>query len=159
MLAQSVAIGTRLNTTQASRTRTTDCATRPSQISACTELAAGGAKFKVGYDPQTRLVRYMFTDDRNFRTTDGLQVGSWIEVRQHELVLVPGWRIYGPKTAGGWRTVIGTPLRFNNQTEQVELSGLVQFEDGTAVDLAKPGAPPHRGRVKILGFEKGGAVQ
>jgi hypothetical protein len=159
-LGQSLALGTRLSPAQLSGTRTTHCATRPSQIWSCANLVVGGAKFKVGYNAKTRVVKYLFTEDGNFKTNEGLNVGSWIEARQHELVLVPGWRIYGPRTKDGWRTVIGTPFRFNNQTEKLELSGRVRFEDGRAIDLSKPGREPARnGKVKILGFEKGGAVR
>ena len=159
-LGQSLTIGTRLSQMQVSGIKTTHCATRPSQIWSCADLVAGGARFKVGYDAKTRVVKYLFTEDRNFKTNDGLGVGSWIEVRQHELFLVRGWRIYGPRTKDGWRTVIGTPFRFNNQSEKLELSGRVRFEDGRAVDLSKPSAePPKNGKVKILGFEKGGAIR
>ena len=159
-LGQSLAIGTRLSQIQVSGTKTTHCVTRPSQIWSCADLVVGGDRFKVGYDAKTRVVKYLFTDDRNFKTNDGLRVGSWIEVRQNELILVRGWRIYGPRTKDGWRTMSGTPFRFNNQTEKLELSGTVRFEDGTAVDLSKPSTePPRNGKVKILGFEKGGAIR
>ncbi len=159
-LGQSLVLGARLDQFQAAGTKTTRCVTAPSQAWSCTDIVVKGARFKMGYDDKTRAVKYLFTDDPGFKTNDGLHVGSWIEARERDLVLVPGWRIYGPKTKDGWRTLIGTPFRFNNQTEKLELSGIVRFADGTTVDLSRPASqPPRTGRVKILGFEKGGAVQ
>ncbi len=157
---QSLVLGARLDQFQMAGTKTTRCVTAPSQTWSCTDIVVKGARFKMGYDEKTRAAKYLFTDDSSFKTHDGLHVGSWIGVREHDLVLVPGWRIYGPKTGDGWRTIIGTPFRFNSQTERLELSALVRFADGTAVDLSRPASQsPRTGRVKILGFEKGGAVQ
>jgi hypothetical protein len=157
---QALVLGTRLDQFQMAGTKTTRCVTAPSQTWSCTDIVVRGARFKMGYDDKTHAAKYLFTDDPGFKTSDGLHTGSWLEVRERDLVLVPGWRIYGPKTKDGWRTVIGTPFRFNNQTERLELSALVRFADGTTVDLSRPASQPARaGRVKILGFEKGGAVQ
>jgi hypothetical protein len=125
------------------------CAATPSQSYPCVQdLKVRGVKFStVGYDSETKRVKYLVTSDAQFRTKEGLRVGDWIVVSEDQVISYSGWKIYGPKTKDGWHIVLGFAL----------LGERVQFRDGTVV---LPGASwlglPRLRSVQIREFEKGG---
>jgi hypothetical protein len=142
-------LGDRLTSAQTLKNNTLVCAATPSQTYPCVlDLTISGVKFSsVGYDSETKRVKYLITSDAKFRTKEGLRVGDWIEVSEDQVTSYPGWNIYGPRTKDGWHIVLGSAL----------LEQRVTFQDGTVVILsASRKGPPRVGKVQIREFEKGG---
>jgi hypothetical protein len=140
-------VGLRLKPTQIPKGNTNECAATPSQTYPCLQdVSLNGVRFSViGYDFQTRRIKYLLTSDKHFVTKDGLRVGAFVEIAEDKLRSIRGWHIYGPTTMDGWHTIVGSSL-----TEET-----LQSADGRTVDASKPVA----GRVhrfEVLGFEKGG---
>ena len=144
-----VDLGYRLNSHELVRPKAEPCFTSPSQTFPCvSDLALGGVTFNVVSYDDRRRVRYLFTTDRNFSTKTGLHVGDWVEVDEKDVELVPGWHICGPRTADGWRVVFGADGSDTGQS--------LKYEDGTTVNVVHTlESLPKRGRLQIVGFEKG----
>lgn len=64
-------------------------------------------KYLIAYDEKTHVITYINTSDLEFRTADGLKVGSCLKLNQHQVTIYPKWEIHGPETTDGWRPVIG----------------------------------------------------
>jgi len=140
-------LGARLDRGQVPKRSKASCASGPSQTYPCISLTLEGVKFTVGYDEKSLLIKYLSTQDKNFRTPEGLQVGAVMTMGEDQLMAVPGWKVLGPRAKSGWRPVLGDML-LNHQ---------VQFSDGTVIDLTQPHQnPPRTGELVILELEKGG---
>lgn len=143
-------LGDRLTSAQIPKNSTfLVCAATPSQTYPCVQdLKISGVKFNtVGYDSETKQVKYLVISDAQFRTKEGLRVGDWIEVSEDQVISYAGWNIYGPKTKDGWHIILGSAL----------LGEKVTFQDGTVVspNTSQKGLP-RVGKVQIRAFEKGG---
>ncbi|HEX8161937.1 MAG TPA: hypothetical protein VF538_08700 [Pyrinomonadaceae bacterium] len=66
-----------------------------------------GITYRIAYESKSRKVVQISTFDRNFKTADGLQVGSYVKARREQIIPTES-AVLGPKTSDGWRTVIGT---------------------------------------------------
>src|SRR5689334_23197699 len=55
-------------------------ATHPSQLRPYIKRSVGGVEYIVAYDEDTRRIRYIQTNDKAFRSTNGLHVGAEIKV-------------------------------------------------------------------------------
>ncbi len=64
-------------------------------------------EYLIAYDEKTREVRYLCTDDPDFKNAKGLKVGDYIEVTGREVVAYSGWEVRGPKDENGWHPLIG----------------------------------------------------
>lgn len=64
-------------------------------------------EYLIAYDEKTREVRYLYTDDSDFKNAKGLKVGDYIEVKGREVVAYPGWEVRGPEDDNGWHPLIG----------------------------------------------------
>jgi hypothetical protein len=91
--------------------------TAPAQMDRLLEYRAAGVKYILGYDEQSRKISYIYTDDRNFRTSSGLHVGSSIQITREQVRAFPGWLAFGPKTEDGWSPEIG----FDSRLELVDI--------------------------------------
>ena len=140
-------VGLRLKSAQVPKENTNQCAATPSQTYPCLlDVSLNGVRFSVvGYDHQTRRIKYLMTSDKHFVTKDGLRVGAFVEIAEDKLLSIRGWNIYGPTTMDGWHTIIGSSL-----TEEK-----LQSADGSTVDPSNPIAGRVR-RFEVLALEKGG---
>ena len=140
-------VGVRLPSAMIPKNNTNECAATPSQTYPCLQdVEIAGVRFTVvGYDARSRRIRYLFTQDENFKTADRLQVGGPIELADDQILVIAGWHIIGPRSKDGWRPILGSVLDEN----------VIETEDGNAVDLTKPIAGRMH-RFKIVGFDKGG---
>jgi hypothetical protein len=148
-VAQTADVGAKLSSRLIPKKNHTRCASTPSQTYPCLEDATiGGIRYTtVGYDEHTRRIEYLLTHDQSFRTKNGLRVGSVIELREDDLMLVAGWDIRGRATDDGWRPIFGSILDGH----------VIRSADGVGVpvDLEKPVAG-RKHRFKILALDKGG---
>ncbi len=71
------------------------------------EKKIDGISYRIAYEPKSRKIVQISTFDRNFKTADGLQVGSFVKARRDQIIPTESV-VLGPKTSDGWRTVIGT---------------------------------------------------
>ena len=84
--------------------------TAPSQLRPYIEVTIEKVDYVIAYDEKTSKIKYIVTDDKDFRTKKGLKVGDYIEVTEDQVVAFPGWEVFGPPTTDGWSTVIGFNL-------------------------------------------------
>jgi hypothetical protein len=140
-------VGTRLPSGAVPKNNKNLCAATPSQTYPCLlDAEFGGVRFTVvGYEPHTRRIRYLATQDENFRTADGLRVGGLIDLAENEIFSMAGWHTMGPQSKDGWRPILGTLL----------VGNVINSADGEAVDLTKP-VPGRIHRFRIIAFDKGG---
>lgn len=122
--------------------------THPAQLRPFIERKINGVKYIIAYEKESREIKYIYTYDDSFKTSDGLQVGSYIEVNSAQIVAYPGWAVHGPETKDGWTLLIGFVNKMTtlNGDQEVVIDALeyppLQF--GQTV------------KVKIRGFVKGG---
>ena len=119
--------------------------THPAQVRPFVERDVGGVLYRLAYNEKSREVRYIFTEDKDFKTAGGLKVGDIIEVSRGEMEAYLGWEVRAPKTSDGWHPLIG----FNDKitVEAADWDNTVDFNN------LKEGV---KVRAKILGFVKGG---
>jgi hypothetical protein len=119
--------------------------THPAQLRPYIERNINGVDYVIAYDRESRRIKYIATHDEEFKTADGLKIGSDVEVSEGQVIAYPGWEVRGQATKDGWYPVVG-------------------FDGGMMV-LAEAGNMPMRvaelrpGRkikVKIISFSKGG---
>jgi len=141
-------LGMQLRSSQIPENHEVACAATPSQTYPCLEdFVLDGIRFSmIGYDARTRRVVYLETSDAKFMTKDGLHVGSVIEIPEDQVLMMTGWKIYGPKTKDGWHPILGSSLMGGEKLKSV---------DGEPVDLSKRVIGKNH-RFKIIGLEKGG---
>jgi hypothetical protein len=101
------------------------------------ELTIKDVEYLIAFDEKTREIKYIYTDDDNFRTVNGLTADSEITFTREQLIIFPYWQIRAPATPDGWFPVIG--------------DGASPF--GTDyIDKLKPG---EKATTEISGFSKG----
>ncbi|HKQ52477.1 MAG TPA: hypothetical protein VJT74_08920 [Pyrinomonadaceae bacterium] len=115
--------------------------THPAQLRPSIERTIGGVVYLLAYDPKNREVRYIFTDDKEFRAAGGAKVGDIIELTREEIIAYPGWEIHAAETSDGWHPLIGFDDKIARPDDAVDFKGLKEGE---------------KLRAKILGFVKGG---
>jgi len=119
--------------------------THSAQLRPFIEREIAGIKYILAYDENTRVITYVYTADEKFET-DGLRVGSYIEVDDEQTIACPGWEIRGPASKDGWQPLIG----FNSEMT-VRKGG----KDVT-IYLRTYRLPEEPVKAKISGFVKGG---
>jgi hypothetical protein len=145
-----VDLGYRLHSAQIPHKNVSECTVAPMQTYACVKgLTIDGVRFDVvAYQPKHETVTYLFTTDPKFSTKSGVHVGDWITVDERDVVLYPGLYVCGPRLPDGWRIIVGY------DSDQFEP---VKFSDGTTVNLVRTVETPlKQGKVRVIGFEKGG---
>jgi hypothetical protein len=112
-------------------------------------LTIDGVRYDVvGYEPHHNAVKFLYTTDATFSTKSGLRVGDWVAVNEGDVVLFPSMHVYGPRTSDGWRVIFG---------DDPDTPTPIKFDDGTTVNLVRTADNPARsGKLRIIGFEKGG---
>ena len=111
--------------------------THPGQLRPFIKRTIGGVRYDIAFDKHTRQIKYIYTNDPNFRTTDGLHVSSKIPLRREQLQVYPGWEIRGPARGDGWFPVVGfdsiqsmdTARDYNDELE-TRLLAIIGFSKG-----------------------------
>ena len=82
-------------------------ATHPSQLRPYIKRTVSGIEYIVAYDEDTRRIKYIQTNDKAFRSTNGLQVGAEIKVSEEQVSGgCCGWYTFGGRTPDGWDIII-----------------------------------------------------
>lgn len=118
------------------------CVTQPAQMDPCVGQFFDGIKYQIAYSEKTHRVSYVFTNDENFVTLDGLRVGDAIPVTRDTVHALPGFEVWAPTTRDGWWPIVGYDLA------QIKLS------DASTLDLSGKEESAKTGKAVILGFSK-----
>lgn len=107
-------------------------------------------EYVIAYDEKTREVKYLYTNDSDFKTTRGLKVGDYVEVKGSEVQIYPGWEIRGPEDEDGWHPLIGF------DSELTVLRGQIDFK--LKLPLGQYRLPAEQiENARIKAFVKGGS--
>jgi hypothetical protein len=102
--------------------------THPAQMRPYIEKNIDGVDYIIAYDEKSRVIKYITTNDEDFRTANGLRVGSYIEVSKEEVIAYPGWEIRAPQTSDGWYPIIGfvdeITISIDGRDDKVNVEGL-----------------------------------
>ncbi|MEW6730007.1 MAG: hypothetical protein AB1489_01600 [Acidobacteriota bacterium] len=103
-------IGVKLNRKDVPQKITETILTHPGQIRPFIKRTIDGVEYIIAFDHRTHKVKYIYTNDKKFRTNNGLQIGSQISVAKNQLISYPGWETRAPVTPDGWYPVVGYDL-------------------------------------------------
>ena len=117
------------------------CMTHSSQLDPCFKHDFGGIKFTVAFNNHTKKISYIATTDQSFRTSDGLRIGSEVDVTSETVKAFPGWIIFAGPTADGWWPMIG-------------FADTVKLKDGAVLRLSNRQGS-EKGAAIVQGFAKG----
>lgn len=99
-----------------------------------------GVEYVIAFDEKNREIHYINTQDKDFVTSNGLRIGSVIDVKKEDFYIIPQIEIRAPKTPDGWEPVVG------NDSESIEMKP--NFVDKLRANEVV--------KVEIKGFSKGG---
>ena len=122
--------------------------THPSQLRPFIRQEIDGVSYVIAYEEESRKVKYITTNDKDFTTDEGLQVGNFIELTKGEIIAYPGWEIRGPANKDGWHPVVG----FLDKVTIMKESNRVT----TDIEQIWKLNPSDRFQVMVIGFSKGG---
>src|SRR5262245_63943409 len=122
--------------------------THPAQLRPFIRQEIDGVSYVIAYVEESRKVKYITTDDKDFTTDEGLRVGNFIELTKDEIIAYPGWEIRGPANKDGWHPVVGFAEKVTIMKEAKEAT--------TDMKQIWKLNPSDRFKVKIVGFSKGG---
>jgi hypothetical protein len=112
------------------------CHTSESSYDPCTEIDIDNIRYTIAWDPQTKDITYLFTDDHHLVTDNGLAVGNTIRVigdsgkpdptvPYMKWVIDPKWK--DKATKFGQQSLWFAALRKNNfDTSYDNIAGFVQ---------------------------------
>jgi hypothetical protein len=104
--AHKLEIGAKLDDSSFRGVRTERCITRPSVVEPCVDVTDDGIHYTIAFDAK-HIITYIHTEDPNFKTSEGLKVGGFLDVKGEELRAFPGWEVRSPARADGWAPVVG----------------------------------------------------
>ena len=119
--------------------------THSAQLRPYIERNVAGIKYIIAYEDKSRVIKYISTNDKKFKSADGLQVDSYIEVKGEQIRAYPGWEVRGPETKDGWETLIGFDSKIT----------VLGGENRVNPDQYPPLQFGQTVKVKIIGFVKG----
>jgi hypothetical protein len=122
--------------------------THPSQLRPFIRQEIDGVGYVIAYDEESRKVKYITTNDKDFTTDEGLRVGNFIELTKDEIIAYPGWEIRGPANKDGWHPVVGFLDKVTIMKEAKRVT--TDIEQIWKLD------PSDRFQVMVIGFSKGG---
>jgi hypothetical protein len=99
-------IGAKLPRKYIPRKITQQIATSPSQGRPYVRKTIADVDYIIAFNEESREIRYIQTYDKDFRTVNGLQVGSEITFTREQLDIFPSWEIRAPATPDGWYPVV-----------------------------------------------------
>jgi hypothetical protein len=121
--------------------------THSAQFRPFIERDVAGIRYVIAYDEQSRVITYISTEDKLFKSADGLRVGGYVEVNNTAVEVYPGWEIRGAEDKEGWQPLIGFDSKMT----------VLDGDKETILELKRYRLESeHPLKVKILGFVKGG---
>jgi hypothetical protein len=121
--------------------------THSAQFRPFIEWDVAGVRYVIAYDEKSRVINYISTNDKKFRTPYSLQFGGYVEVNNEQVRVYPGWEIRGPKDKDGWEPLIG----FNSEMTVFDVDKEIKIELRQYRLESE-----HPVKAKIIAFVKGG---
>lgn len=108
--------------------------TAASQMFPFVEITIREVDYVIAFDRESRKIKYIFTDDEDFQSDNGLRVDQEITFKWAEIDVLGYFQLRGPKDKNGWQPVIGGSSAFDGDfLERVEKAGQLTTEiDGFA---------------------------
>lgn len=117
---QPPAIGSKLPAKVVPKKNTRQYMTHSSQFRPFVEIDINNIKYLIAYDEKTREVRYVSTQDPDFKSSRGLSINDYVEVKGSDVEVYPGWEIRAPAEEDGWQPLIGFNGELTILTDQKE---------------------------------------
>lgn len=105
-----------------------------------------GITYIIAYDEKDSVIKYISSNDKEFKSEDGLRTSDYIEVQADQVIAYPGWEIRGPVNKKGWQPLLGF------------VSKMTVLDNGkdTELILVEHRLPAGKSvKAKIIGFVKG----
>jgi hypothetical protein len=115
--------------------------THPSQFRPYIEVTIHNVDYIIAFNEKTLEIKYIYTDDKDFKTVQGLKVGSEISLTKDDIIIYPGWDVCSKNSYDGWYPIVGYNFSNNDSTTFISKE---TFKDLSSKSF------------KILGFSKGG---
>jgi len=88
----------------------------------------------IAFDKATRKIKYIYTDDEDFRSADGLRVDQEITIKWDDLDVLGYFQLRGLPDKNGWQPIVGRMSAFEGDfLDRVKKAGHLTTEiDGFA---------------------------
>jgi len=121
--------------------------THPSQYRPYFNIVIDSVKYTIAYDKENLEIKYIYTNDKKFKTSHGLKIGQKISLTKDEVLIYPNWNIYSKKSDDGWFPIIGSDLPdIILKKDTIKMNPITKNSFNTSKYET----------FKILGFSKGG---
>jgi hypothetical protein len=123
--------------------------TAPAQLRPFIEREIDKVRYVIAYDDKTLRIKYLSTNDPDFKSSQGLKVGDFLDVKGDQVSVLPGWEIRAPGGEDGWQPLIGfnselTVLREHKEVKLTVPEGQYNLPAKQTI------------KAKIMAFVKGG---
>ncbi len=121
--------------------------THPAQYRHYFEIMIDSIKYTIAYDKENLEIKYIYKNDKKFKTPHRLKIGKKISLKKDEILIYPGWNIYAKISDDGWYPIIGS-----------DLPDIILEKDTIKLNPIRKNSfnASEYERFKILGFSKGG---
>ena len=80
--------------------------------------------YLIAFDQDSRKIKYIYTDDEDFKDAAGLKVGQEITIEWEDLDILGYFQLRGPADKSGWQPIVGDASAFEGDfLEHVEKAG------------------------------------
>ena len=101
------------------------------------EKKINGIIYRIAYEAKNRKIVQISTFDRGFKSSDGLQVGSFVKAKRQEITATDN-AVLGPTTADGWHTVLAHEYEIIILKDGIE-SSVSLVDESWSAQAAKKG--------------------
>jgi len=108
--------------------------TAASQLFPFVEVTIKNVEYMIAFDKTSRKIKYIYTDDNDFKNADGLKVDQEITIKWVDLDILGYFQLRGIADKNGWQPVVGGSSAFEGDfLERVKRAGQLTAEiDGFA---------------------------
>jgi hypothetical protein len=108
--------------------------TAASQLFPYVEESIKEVEYLIAFDQDTRKIKYIYTDDKDFKSSNGTKVGQEITLKWDDIDVLAYFQLRGPADKDGWQPVVaGTSAFEGDFLERVRNAGkLITEIDGFA---------------------------
>lgn len=98
--------------------------TAASQMFPAVDVSINNVEYTIAFDKKTRKIKYIYTDDEDFKNSDGFRVGETKTFKWADLDVLGYFEVRGPEDKNGWQAVIGGSSAFEGHfLESFEKAG------------------------------------
>lgn len=90
-------------------------ATDAAQTRPYIEVTIGQVDYDIAYEKETRKIKYIQTNDTDFKTSNGLRVGDEISILGKDIEILDYFQFRAPAGKDGWQPVIYGSMGFERE--------------------------------------------